>query len=172
MALLGSNNGSSPIGSILASMLTEAEFQAKYGITWVLSDGRSCVGTKFGTLTSSAVLPNLCGVFLRGKNAGSLGPGRDASTGNTDGDSLLGTYQADNNTPHDHSASQGNHSHTVPGVFTSSVSEGNASLKGNAEASTFTKGTTSVSAGAITIGSTGAEGRSRNITVNYFIRIN
>ena len=35
-----------PVGSIIQSIMTEAEFQAEAGTSWILMDGRSIVGSK------------------------------------------------------------------------------------------------------------------------------
>lgn len=80
-----------PVGSIVDSMLTEAQFQSELGTTnWVLSDGDSCAGSAYETLTGNSTTPDLRGVYTRGKNNG-----RSTSTGDSAGNVALGTYAAD-----------------------------------------------------------------------------
>lgn len=74
-----------PVGSVIHSMLTEAQFQAQAGNGWVLADGRSATGTVYKTITGASVIPDMRGAFLRAKG----------STYNPDGDLALGTYTAD-----------------------------------------------------------------------------
>ena len=78
------------VGTIISSMLTEAQFQAEKSTDWVLADGRSVAGSKYSTLTGNANLPDMRGRFLRGKNNGASG-----ADYNPDGDSALGAFQAD-----------------------------------------------------------------------------
>lgn len=78
-----------PIGTIVSSMLTEAQFTAANGTDWVLADGRSVPGTSYAN-SISANVPDLRGVFLRGANLG-----RKGELGDPSGDRALGSYQAD-----------------------------------------------------------------------------
>lgn len=57
-----------PVGMIVPSMLTEAQFQAINGTAWVLAAGQSAVGSVYATTTGSSTLPDLRGMTLRGKN--------------------------------------------------------------------------------------------------------
>jgi hypothetical protein len=58
---------SQPVGSIVASMLTEAQFQGVNGTDWVLADGRSVAGTTYAVATGENTVPDLRGQFLRGR---------------------------------------------------------------------------------------------------------
>ncbi len=66
-----------PVGTVIASLLKPSEFAKAVGdpdtfdVTksrWTLADGKSVSGTRWAALRANASVPNLCGVFLRGKN--------------------------------------------------------------------------------------------------------
>jgi hypothetical protein len=139
-----------PIGTVLPSMLTQAQFNGQVGVGyWVIADGSSCTGTTYASVTGYATVPDLRGVFLRGKNNG-----RADGKQNPDGDLSLGTYQADAFASH-------NHSYTVDGD--NGNQPGNHAACGNQTGGTRTN----------TVDFTGGnETRARNVTINYFIRVN
>lgn len=89
-----------PVGSVVASMLTEAQFQTQSGPGWVLADGRSANGTRYKDITGQANIPDFRGLTLRGKNNG-----RVDGKQNPDGDLALGAYQADMYASHTHPGS-------------------------------------------------------------------
>lgn len=64
-----------PLGTVKASILTVAQFQAIMGTNWVLMDGSSCNPSDLYTLTSIATLPNLVngGTMVQTDSAGNLG---------------------------------------------------------------------------------------------------
>lgn len=133
-----------PVGTIIHSMLSTAQFSSQYGDNWVLADGRSVTGSVYASVTGSSTIPDLRGRFLRGKS--------HASGNNPDGDLALGTYSADK---------LGSHSHTTPG----------SDNPANASGSTFAFG--QAASGSLSTSSTGSnETAPRSITVNIFIRIN
>lgn len=136
-----------PVGSIVDSMLTEAQFQDATSDGWVLADGRDVSTSQYAITTGFTTVPDLRGVFRRGKNNG-----RSTATGNTAGDSALGAYQADQNLAH---------SHTTASFYTPAAGMGIQSNEG--QQVTGTSGTGS---------SGGSEANPRNVTVNVFIRIN
>lgn len=74
-----------PVGSIIHSMLSPAQFANEMGDVWVLADGRSVAGSRYQAVQGSSTVPDLRGAFLRAKGA----------TYNPDGDLPLGTYTAD-----------------------------------------------------------------------------
>jgi hypothetical protein len=79
-----------PIGTVVSSMLSEAQFREIYGSGWVLADGRAVAGTAYAKLIAETA-PDLRGVFLRGMTLG-----RDGKTGDPDGgERVAGSYQAD-----------------------------------------------------------------------------
>lgn len=137
-----------PIGSIVHSMLTEAQFQELTSEGWVLADGGDCTSSTYATVTGNTTVPDLQGVFLRGKNHA-----RSTGTGNTAGDLALGTYTADNFKAHTHS---------VAGTLLSAIG-GDIETDGGSELSRIDQ-TVSGSSG-------GGETQPRHVTVNIFIRI-
>lgn len=91
-----------PIGTMLYSVApNETVFQGLISPgnhqTWVLADGRDVTGSGFHATFGATHIPDLRGVFVRGKNFG-----RPLADGNPDGDVSCGTYQADDNKTHYH----------------------------------------------------------------------
>lgn len=90
---------SEAVGSIIASMMTEAQIQAARGVGWIQCDGRSIVGSTLESINGFTTAPDLRGIFVRGKNNGKTG-----NLANKDGDLAIGTYQADKFGDHSHNA--------------------------------------------------------------------
>ncbi len=156
-----------PIGSITTSMLTEAQFQSEIGSTkWILADGRLASGTDYGALTGVSFIPDLRGVFLRGKNNGKIG-----GQSNPSGDLALGVYQDDEFQTHNHGG--GNHTHTVPNNenLSPEATDWTVGEWGGYNAPISTNVPTSAS-GAIITSQGGNETRVKNVTINYFIKVN
>ena len=143
------------VGDIVASSLTELQFQTQRSNSWILMDGRGVTGSKYNSLTGNTTIPDARGQFLRGKNNGRI-DGKE----NPDGDLALGTQQSD--------AMQG-HRHTY-----SAVMNGPDRTQGTVNPGNVGTGTTSdpVTDGTHGTPRTASETRSKNITVNYFIKIN
>jgi hypothetical protein len=138
-----------PIGSIVSSMLTEAQYQGLYGTGWILMDGRSCVGSAYAAVSGATTVPDARGMVLRGKNNG-----RSDGSQNPDGDSALGAFQDHAFASHQHSYADGENT----GGPNNTDSGGSISRYNvNNKSTGFTGGN---------------ETRMRNITVNHFIRIN
>jgi hypothetical protein len=135
------------LGDIKESLLDEATFQSVHGTSWVLADGRNIAGTDLATLTGWTNAPDLRGVFLRGKDHG---VGR-----NPDGDTALGTYQLDDFASHDH---------TYTDRYDDDGSNVSTDVTNNAGEVVIENKTTGLSGGD--------ETRPKNITVNFFIKIN
>lgn len=170
--VVDADGGSTPVGTVLASLLSEAQFQARNGSGWVLADGRDVTGSAYADLTGAGSVPDLRGLFLRGRNNG-----RSDGRQNPAGDLALGAFQADQVTDHKHAHTDGGHSHGIrvggydffggPGIdygpslnnvsVATSASHANISVQG---------------ANTPLSGSVGNETRPRNATVNYFVRIN
>lgn len=137
----------SQLGDIKHSLLDEVTFQSVHGTSWVLSDGRNIAGSDLAALTGWTVAPDLRGTFLRGKDHGAgLNP---------DGDTPEGTYQLDEFSSHTHST---NYQHSDNGDGEGYALINVASFAGSTSGSTMSVG--------------GPETRPKNITVNYFIKIN
>lgn len=157
------DSSSAAVGSIQASLLTEAEFQSIFGTGWVLARGQSVSGSKYTSLTGVSSVPDLRGQFLRGKNNG-------RSDGNQDpgGERNLrdGVIQQDQYQGHTHSTGS-----TISGAGGGLVYLQPPGLSNNQVSGYVTKGNFADEVGNGTP-RTGNETRPRNVTVNYFIRIN
>lgn len=151
-----------PVGSIVPSLLAPGQFAKEAGdpptfdlrqSKWTLADDKGRVpGTRYAELTGNAAIPDLRGLFLRGKNNG-----RSDGHQNPQGDLDLGQYQDDQFQDHTH---EFNRSHVLSG------SELYASAAGQND------GTPRAPTNYIIAGKHGEETRPRNASVNYFIRIN
>lgn len=161
-----------PVGSIIESMLDEATFQAEFGNNWVLFDDRSVVGTDYEALTGFSTLADARGQTLRMKNNG-----RSDGQEDPDGERALGSQQED--------AMQ-----QITGSFTTRVQNVSLTLAvGSSGAYSITQDNSAL--GTMQDGGvqnrrqfinfdsanspgarTGVETRTKNIAVNYFIKIN
>lgn len=86
-----------PVGSIIYSKMTEAQFQAVKGVGWILSDGRNVSGSAYATLKGVTNCVDLRGVHIRGQNNG-----RSDGLQNPDGTALR-AFQSDGTVAHTHS---------------------------------------------------------------------
>jgi hypothetical protein len=154
------DSSSAAIGSVQASLLTEAEFQSIFGTGWVLARGQSVSGSKYASITGVTTVPDMRGMFLRGKNNG-------RSDGNQDsgGERNLrnGNIQQDQMQGHIHGTN----------IYDDNVG-GTGRSFGQMQFDNRNEISTSFPRNDGTNGTprTGTETRPRNITVNYFIRIN
>lgn len=144
---------SSYVGDVRTSSLTEAQYQTEADGTWVLADGRDVTGSVYETITGNSTIPDLRGIFLRGKNNG-----RSDGNENPDGELATGTFQDDEIGSHTHSLSvrsnNGAPNLNDNGYYASLDGSGTQGAKQTAEASG------------------GNETRPKAVTVNYFIKIN
>ncbi|MFZ9260931.1 MAG: phage tail protein, partial [Limnohabitans sp.] len=87
------NESKGIVGSIVQSLLSEAQFMAAAGhdaVNWVLADGRSVAGSRYAQITGSATVPDLRGAFFRAAgqnsnnqanwNGGTVGSSHDDTT--------------------------------------------------------------------------------------------
>jgi hypothetical protein len=132
-----------PVGTIIHSMLTTAQFATQYGDNWVLADGRSVTGTLYASVTGNSIVPDMRGRFLRGKGSS-----------NPDGDLALGTLTSDKIR---------SHTHVIPGCL-------NSGLSGTPTTSATGQSTRSDDRDTVATG--GNETAPVSVTVNVFIRIN
>ena len=147
------------IGQIMSAMLSETQWQAIHGNSWILADGRSVAGSNYATVTGSSVAPDLRGLALRGKNNG-----RSDGNQNPDGDLALGVFQGDTMGSHTHQTNLNTPGNAGGGPLGSSAPTTYPSvLTGSGELTTFR---------ALTSAAGGGETRMRNATVNHFIKIN
>ena len=137
----------SRVGEIIASMLSPDKFALVYGSDWVLADGRPVPDNSRYKAYVGPNAPDLRGVFLRGRNYD-----RPPTDGNPSGDTPLGTYQVDELKSHDHGYTVYNDKIPRTGGSTADI------WRNDKPARTTPTG--------------GLETRPRNVTVNYYIRIN
>lgn len=165
-----SQDNQNPVGMIVHSMLTEAQFQAINGTNWVLADGRDVTGSAYAQITLNTTAPDARGLFLR--SAGTRGSAiggitySGGSAGNTSNDSVQGHKHTDSG--HSHVANFGTGGGTSGMGFMdfdyntnerAVIQNGSANL-GDPTATTY--GTPRV----------GAETKPANLAVNVFIKIN
>jgi hypothetical protein len=145
-----------PVGSIIHSMLTEIQFQDQIGnpspATWVLADGRDVTGSLFTEVTGFTLIPDLRGIFVRGKNNG-----RSDGHQNPDGDLALGTYTGDKFASHLH---------------TYTYSRTTAQISNNTSGGVINFPYDQLTTTENTSSAGGNETAPKNVTVNIFIRIN
>lgn len=149
-----------PVGSLVDSMLTPDQFQGLVGnmTTWVLADGGPCEGTTYADLTGNTNLPDLRGIFTRGKNNGAT-----TSQNNPAGDLPLGSYNPDTLGSHDHVGlfDQGTNSRWGNQLFSTGQTLAILGTQPEGVSSDFYTGNTGA-----------AETTPKYVTVNKFIRIN
>lgn len=167
-----------PVGMIIQSRLTEAQFQSQNGIGWVLMDGRNVAGSLYAQITGINVLDDARGLVLRGKNNG-----RSDGNQNPDGDLALGAFQNQNFASHGHTQAQHRHTESlsdgiaeanVASLFRSGwVNTANpvVGYGGIFNTSNGRRGLTTYQTPVINDNG-GNETRMRNLTVNTFIKIN
>lgn len=152
-----------PVGSIVSSLLTLAQFQSQTGGTWVAVDGGSIAGSTLATILGVTTLADGRGQVLRGSN--NFGSGTRAD-GNQDPAGLLapGTTQGDQFQGHIHIADQ-----------LASIGAGNTGSTGSTSTGPLNSGVitgTPLSDGTNGAPRTGSETRVKALIVNHFVRIN
>jgi len=144
-----------PIGTKIAAMLTERQFQALNGSEYILMDDRDVTGTKFHEMTGLTTMIDHRGQATRGKNNGRV-DGKE----NADGDVALGTQQTDDNISHRHTHYD---IYNADGVF------GGTHVSSESETGdggpVYELGRTSFAAG-------GNEARMKSTTKNIFMKVN
>jgi hypothetical protein len=151
-----------PVGSIVDSMLTTAQFQALIGnpspAIWVLADGSAVPGSAYATLTGFGNIPDLRGIFTRGKNNGATTPDNNPA-----GDLPLGQYQADTFAGHSHVGlfDQATNNQWGQQLYSTGVGLALLATQPAGVSSSFYTGNTG-----------GAETSPKYVTINKFIRIN
>lgn len=174
-----------PVGTIMNSMLTLAQFQGQMGTTWVLCDGANVSGSLYHTVTGLTNVPNTQSEFLRGATSDVVGVGA-GQIGSTQSDATnVNGLNTTTGGDHNHGGTtndNGDHSHTTTvsaNVYISGTSaiQGTSNNTGLTNLPTSTDGDhnhTIPNSGthSHTITSSDTETRPRNITVNMFIKIN
>jgi len=177
------------VGEIVASMLDVPTFEKLNNVTdkvkWVLANGIACPNSDYLTLdpVKHATLPDLRGVFLRGKNHN-----RDKATGNAEGDLELGAYQGyathmplapfvvTGDGSHDHTIKESKPLQDPFFIGPSAINRDNGDFSGISRADAGRDGSLQLSiphggAHSHGVGGGDAETRPNNVTVNYFICI-
>lgn len=133
------------LGAVISSMLTAAQMTAEDS-NWQLCDGSSCAGTDYATVTGNTTVPDMRGAFLRGNDP--------SATRDPDGASrALGSFQNEEFKSHNHA-----------GLFYGAGSNAGVIGSGWADSAVYPSHSTQVAGGA--------ETRPKNISVNYYIRVN
>jgi hypothetical protein len=156
-----------PVGMIVSAMLTEAQFQALNGTSWILMDGRSVAGSTYAALTGNSVVPDARGMILRGKNNG-----RSDGNQNPSADRVLGEFENDQMQGHRHqTAAQSGGGGVNIGPNGSGAGYMAIGIANNTNGTTNSTSPIDDSTGN-GIPRAGNETRVKNITVNHFIKIN
>ncbi|MEL6699634.1 MAG: hypothetical protein AAFP89_25575 [Bacteroidota bacterium] len=165
-----SHKSTLPVGTILSSILSFADFkEAMYGknykeeaVEWLPADGSVSPPNSpyfdlvFGDpsyasyIKNEGKIPDLRGVFLRGKNSN-----RSTNDGNPEGNKPLGTYQRDELKSHDHPYKDF-HANDPAGIHNGPIRP-NPGHNKDLDRVTSRRG--------------GAETRPRNVTINFYIKI-
>jgi hypothetical protein len=140
-----------PVGTIIASYLPQEKMR-EVSALWMLANGSDVPpDSAYAKLFPNTKLPNLQGVFLRGRNYD-----RPLDAGNPEGDKPVGTYQSDMLKRHQHVFRTGN------------LSPVSGPPRGD-DGGNFREQTTDFYPKTE---SEGLETRPRNVTVNLYIKIN
>lgn len=160
-----------PVGTVLDSLLTEAQFQALMGTTWILMDSRSVAGSMYAAITGASTMTDARGQFRRTKNNGradgNQDPGGERAIGNLQGQATAknGLTAASTDGGHSHafkvSGANGPNYNPLAGAQITNWQYAAAGVLETGYANITT-----------TIGSSDAETRPRNIVVNTFVKIN
>lgn len=160
------NSSISQIGEIKQSILTPAQFQSLNGDCWKLMNGQSISGTDLAQLGITSA-PDARGGFLRGANNG-----RSDGQENPE-NKQLGEFQTDALQGHKHRTSSAYSSADLalygtvsPTGFTFSHADGATTAHGHLTS------TPTDSDGINGTPRVGKETRVKNITVNFFIKVN
>lgn len=153
------------VGEVYGAMLSEAQFQAAHNngdSEWILSDGRSIAGSKLETVTGNSTVPDMRGVFLRTMNNGrdTVGFYENLS---------IGSFQK---------GAMRKHEHEIEFTGANNIAEfelGALTAESGGDRITPVNGGNSnndVRWALDFIGGTTEDNRPRNITINWFVRIN
>ena len=166
--VLAVESDSGKLGDVKTSMLNEAQFQTLHGISWVLMDGRDVTGTDYDSLVfagGGGSIPDARGQFLRGANNGRV-DGQENPDNNA-----LGTQQTDKMQGHFHEIRNGANRQMTPpngGV----VGGSNATPASAPNGADYIVAKSLITDGVNGTPRTGIETAPKNVTINYFIKIN
>jgi hypothetical protein len=152
------------LGCVQASILDETSFQSANGKGWVLSKGQSIEGSRLTALTGMKNSPDLRGVFLRGKNYGRFPDIRER---------VVAEFAQDEVGKHHHEVNDPGHQHPImvdkPGgtpevALSYHWSGSHVDAKDQLVKSEKT--------GISVIDNPGIETIPKNVTINWYIKIN
>lgn len=156
-----SNLNASVLGQIKISDLTEAQYQTIHGTGFILADGRDVTGSDYAVLTGNTLVPDFRGIYYRMKDNG-----RGIAT-----EIAPGGFQAGiPGSPHIHRYSFDKNLASLSLLKRDEVGGGGSTdivgVQFSPIVATITIPLSVTGAGG------GVEDRPRNITTNFFIRIN
>ena len=166
-----------PIGTIIQSMLTEAQFNASLGpveaAKWCLADGRNVAGSAYAQITSQNVVPDLRGAFIRGAGQ------NQNNQANWNGGAIGSWHNDTTRTPRTSAfttSNPGGHTHSTSIQKTASssgnIASGNIAF-GDGYNRTISNWTNAAGAHTHTItGGGDAETAPVHFSLNIFIRVN
>ena len=170
---IGAKTGGGFIGDIKTSILNFTLFAPLVGDSttfnattsqWAPANGSNITGSKYATLTGLTTLPDLRGMFLRGRNNFGISTRSDGLQ-DPDGVRTAGSYQADQFKAHYHV--QGYDASAISGKY---GREDTGSASGRYDHSDTNSASGTLGSKTSTVGST--ETRSKNVAVYYYIKIN
>src|SRR6202012_2893915 len=119
------------VGDVVYSILSPEQFKQEHGDGWRIMNGAPFSPNDLIVKRYHVTLsPNACGVFIRGMNLG-----RDAATGDPDGNRAVGTPQADNFKAHHHMVGYPYGAYQFHGLFTTGGGPYQVDLQHNTSAS-------------------------------------
>jgi len=170
----------SPVGMVVASALTQAQFQALNGPSWVLCAGQSVVGSAYAAVTGVTTTPDLRGRTIAGVDnmggsaANRVTPGGSGITGTTLG--AAGGAETHTLTTAQlavHTHTQNTHGHTVA-VYNDSAANG--AVPGGRNPGAGVSGNPAVADTIATNQNAGSGSAHLNtqptMMLNYFMKIN
>lgn len=157
------NESTFGVGDIKHSLLTESQFQNQFGNCWVKMTGQDVSGSDYASITGNNTLPNSTGRFLRdtGGESNSLGNTQEDTLQNITGDFL---------TRDDNSSSYYVRIKETNGAFYTENVTGNMFNSVGSSSGQTSPG--KVKFDASRVARTSNETRPKNLSVNYFLKIN
>lgn len=157
--LITLSKSSAGIGEVRQSFLPPAQFNSENLGEWVLADGRDVSNSTYSELTGVSTVPDLRGVFLRGKNNG-----RADGNQNPDGEKNLGEFTGD---AIRNITGQAGTAANIQGTSSGALK----SVAGGQRHDGTTNFGTIIQLNASWQVPTAADNRPKNVTINFYIKI-